>query len=105
MKVPFCRPVLDDDVASFVPPKLAQAVAKGLPHVADGRRHRWSQDADTLKLCLLLRLNDERRSEDAPTHQSDECSSVHQSFAHRMTSSARNSRDCGMVKPRALAVL
>src|SRR5262245_41414291 len=80
MKVPFCRPVPDDDVASVVPPKLAQAVAKGLPHVADCRRHRWSQDADTLKLCLLLRLNDERRSEDAPTHQSDECSSVHQSL-------------------------
>src|SRR5215510_12278750 len=101
MKVSFCRPVLDDDVASFVPPKLAQAVAKGLPHVADCRRHRWGQDADTLKLCLLLRLGHERRGNDAPAHDGDERSPVH----HSMTWSARPSTDGGIVRPRAFAGL
>src|SRR5262249_55714189 len=51
-------------------------------------------------LCALLRLARARSSQDAPTDDGDERSPVH----HWMTSSARPSTDCGIVRPSAFAV-
>jgi hypothetical protein len=79
--------------------------AKTLPEHSDKGcccgRGAGDQDANAVDLCRLLRPGGQRRSEGAPTHKrADESSPVH----HRMISSARTSRDCGMVRPRALAV-
>src|SRR5262245_10113833 len=64
---------------------------------------RWSapEKADPVDLARLLRLDCERCSKDAPTHNTDERSPVH----HWMISSARTRMDWGIVRPRALAVL
>src|SRR5262249_38755486 len=52
-------------------------------------------------LLRLLCLHSERPSNDAPAHHCDKRSPVH----HWMISSARTRMDCGIVRPRAFAVL
>src|SRR5262249_60573927 len=65
------------------------------------RRVSGQQKAEPVNPRCLLSLGHERRSEDAPTHHSDERSPVH----HWMSSLARTRTDCGIVSPSVLAVL
>jgi hypothetical protein len=94
------RSVLDDEVLLLDIPKFEQAASKALEVGSVDRRRRSLEHADAIDF-LRLRLADERRREYAPTHCNDECPPVH----HRMISSARTRMDCGMVRPRAFAVL
>src|SRR5262245_12244277 len=96
---PFGKAIINGEVAVLDVAELAHALTECAQEVRQ-RAGELIQEADPRDLPLL-RLNSERCSEHAPTHQRDERSPVHQ----RMTSSARTRSDCGIVSPRALAVL
>src|SRR5262249_45464532 len=68
-------------------------------HLQDWRR--TENETNAVNLPRLLCPDDERSSQDALTYYGDERSPVH----HWMIWSARTSRDCGIVSPRAFAVL
>src|SRR5262249_24787098 len=91
---------LHDEVAALYVAQIAHSLKEGLYQVgcAPGV---VPNPANSSELGRLLRLAAERPSEDAPTHHRDERSPVH----YWMISSARVSTDCGIVSPRALAVL
>src|SRR5262245_43719421 len=91
----FDRHILSLDVAGF-----AQSLAERVHKRVRRRAGRPGVEDPDHRYCLLLRPSRERHGEDAPTHHSDERSPVH----HSMTWSARPSTDCGIFRPRALAV-
>src|SRR5207302_6618783 len=94
-----CGPGVDDEVGP-------RGVAKGEQTFAE-RGLVWSpcgsvKKSDPVPLpCRLLCLDGERRGAEADADARDECPPLH----HWMTSSARSRSDCGIVSPRALAVL
>src|SRR5262249_20757532 len=95
-----CISVLDHHVAALDVTEVMQSLTEGLWKLGTtGQVAR--QIAYPSDLGRLLRLDGERRGEDAPTHDADERSPVHQ----WMISSARTSSDCGIVTPSAFAVL
>src|SRR5262249_38823304 len=78
-------------------PESAQTLAKRLPFRAVG----GAENADPPDLPRRLRLGGERHEEEQRSRASEELATVH----YWITSSARASTDCGIVRPSALVVL
>src|SRR5262245_7823764 len=97
IEAPVSMSQLDDQVLPFDIAEFAEAGNDD--EGAD--RPNGREDADAIHLRRLLRFGDEGRGEDTRTHHGNERSPVH----HWMISSARISTDCGIVSPRAFAVL
>src|SRR5438477_6487725 len=101
LELPLGISVFDQDVAALDVTELTQSLAEGLWQVGtsgqvDGRQPSYSSD-----LGRLLGLGGERCGEKAASQSADERSPR----GHWMISSARCSKDWGIVSPRALAVL
>src|SRR5262249_9150378 len=88
------------DSLTFDPAVLSQPLSEALD-VGGARTQAQPSQLGELLGLILLRLDSERRGEEHRTCASKERAAVH----HCMTSSARASRDGGIVSPRALAVL
>ena len=86
--------VLPFDVSEFTQPESERREVGRLARCA-------SQVSDAPDFRRRLREYGERRDEQTAGHRTDECAPVR----HWITSSARNSRDCGSVRPSAFAVL
>src|SRR5207245_8024205 len=97
---PSGKAIFDGDIVPLDKSLLFQPLAKG-GHDARSISRAPLVDVANHGHRRLLRCGRERYGEDAPTHDADERSPVH----HRRLSSARTRIDCGIVKPRALAVL
>jgi hypothetical protein len=100
VKLGLSPPEFDDDVLAL---DIAE-FAKTLPELLQSRLRRDGrtarEKADPIDLPRRLRLDGERRGEEAERCTGDECPPVH----HSITWSARCRSDGGIVRPRALAV-
>jgi len=83
------RAVLDHQVLILDVSELSEPLSEGTEVGSIGGWLEDLQHTDTVNLRRRLRSNSERPSEDAPTHRSDELSTIH----HSITWSARTRMD------------
>ncbi len=100
VELPLGISVFDHDVPALDVTEVTQSLTEGLWQVGSSgqvaRQVAYSRD-----LGRLLGLGGERRGEEAASQRAEECTPSD----HWMISSARIRSDCGIVRPRALAVL
>src|SRR5205807_594314 len=91
--------ILDRDIATFDPAKVAQPLHKSSGPLASARPRGRAQEPDGGQLSRLLRARRERPSSRRAAEQRDELAPI-----HSITSSARASSVDGKSRPSALAV-
>jgi hypothetical protein len=96
----FGPPFLDDNVFSFDVPQLAQSPTKCIDADRVTGSRPTAEKSYPRDFGWLLRSGREWRTENGSARDGDERSPIH----HSITRSARSSSDCGIVRPRALAV-
>ena len=117
---PLCKPILDGDVFSFNPSKLAQLLPERLHEDRATSSSAIIQETYPGDFCLLLRIGGQAKREEQSAKSKDGYCFLHVFFfcldplvtrhltlapPHLITLSARNSTDCGIVRFSAFAVL